>query len=129
MKNLLVLFVLMFLAHFVTAQSDNNSAEKSIGKITTSSLKITMHFKDVADLKRFQTQELSEMKVLKKLEVNPNFTFIYTLGEPNQSANLKSDVYGLKVEIKDHDNKESLLKEADSIDGVIELYESGLISK
>lgn len=124
MKNIFFIAAFLLTSLLVTAQTSTESVEKEL-ETTTNSLKITMHFKDLADLKRFNEKDLFEIAFLEKLEIKPSFSFAYTLGEAVTLPNSDTEVYNMKVEIKDHNNKEALFKEIkDSIDGIIEIYEA-----
>ncbi len=123
MKNIFVTALFLLTGLLATAQTSTESVEKEL-ETTTNSLKVTMHFKDLADLKRFNEKDLSKISFLKNITIKSSFSFAYTLGEARTSPNSNTEVYNMKVEIKDHDNKEELFKEIkDSMDGIIEIYE------
>ncbi|MEM1123308.1 MAG: hypothetical protein AAGJ18_22900 [Bacteroidota bacterium] len=128
MKRLFFFFAFLVCSFLTVAQNDESKVTDLA--FTPATLNITIHFKDVADLKRFKTEQLATNDFLKKLEINPSLTFAYTLGEPTRKGLAKKETYDLKVTIKDQPDKPSFMKElSDSIDGVLSLYEKGYLSK
>jgi len=124
MKNVFFIIVLMMIPFFATAQTTDVEVEKGNDKITLSNFKVMLHFKDIADMKRFQTEELENMKILDKLDLKGTYSFGFTLGEASKSKEGEEETYAMKVEIKDVDNKETLLQEInDAMNGAVELYE------
>lgn len=124
MKNVFLVAAFLLTSLLVTAQASTESVENEL-ETTTNSLKITMHFKDLADLKRFNEKDLFEIGFLKNVEVKSSFSFAYTLGEAVTLPNADTEIYNMKVEIKDQNNREELFKEIkDSMDGIIEIYKT-----
>ncbi len=124
MKNVFFIIVLMLTSFLANGQTTDAEIEQEKNKVTFSNFKVMLHFKDIIDMKRFQTQELENLKILDKLDLKGKYSFGFTLGEANKSKEGEEDTYAMKVEIKDVDNKEALLQEInDAMDGVIALYE------
>ena len=124
MKNIFFVVVLILTSFSVTAQTKDVEIEKEKSKVTLSDFKLMIHFKDLADLKEFRTEVLEDMKILNRVNLESPFSFGFTLGEAIETEAGKEAQYAIKVEIKEVDNKEALLKEInDAMDGVVELYE------
>ena len=121
MKNVFFVAIFLLTSFFGNAQTTNVEIEKD--KVTLSNFKVMLHFKDIADMKRFQTNELDDLKILDKLDFKGSYSFGFTLGEATESKDGEA-TYAMKVEIKDVDNKETLLQEInDAMDGLAEIYE------
>ena len=124
MKNVFFVFAFMLTSFLGNAQTTDVEVETEKDKITLSNFKVMLHFKDVADMKRFQAKELDRLKILDKLDLKGNYSFGFTLGEAMKSKVGGEDTYAMKVEIKDVNNKEILLQEIkDAMDGMAEIYE------
>ena len=124
MKNVFFVILLILTSFLLNAQTTDVEMEKEKDKIALSNFKVMLHFKNIEDMKQFQTEELGNLKILNKLDFKGNYSFGFTLGEAIKSKDGKEDNYAMKVEIKDVTNKETLLKEInDAMDGMVEIYE------